>query len=110
MKILSIFLWLIVGAIILWFFAHNIEEKVNIHFFQITYQNIPLITVIFISFFIGAIVGAILLSAQLLKSRAEIRVVKKENIQLIKELDGLRNLSIDELPDSDTKIGTAPTL
>ena len=110
MKILSIFLWIIVAAVILWFFTHNIEQKVDIHFFQITYQNIHLITVIFISFFIGAIVGAILLSAQLLKSRTEIRAVKKENLQLLKELDGLRNLSIDELPEADTQIGPVPAL
>lgn len=110
MKILSIFLWIIVAAIILWFFSNNIEQKVDIHFFQVTYQNIHLITVIFVSFFIGTIVGAILLSAQLLKSRVEIRAVRKENIQLLKELDGLRNLSIDELPDADTRINPSPTL
>ena len=110
MRILSIFLWIIIGAIILWFFTHNIEQKVDIHFFQVTYTNVHLITVIFISFFIGTIVGAILLSAQLLKSRAEMRNVKKENFQLLKELDGLRNLSIDELPETDTKIGPSSTL
>jgi uncharacterized integral membrane protein len=110
MKILSIFLWIIVGAVILWFFTNNIEQKVDIHFFQITYTNIHLIIIIFISFFIGAIVGAILLSAQLLKSRSEIRSVKKENLLLLKELDGLRNLSIDELPEADTQIGPSPTL
>ncbi len=50
------------------------------------------------------IVGAILLSSQLLSVRSEIRVIRREKGKLLKELDGLRNLSIDEIPDADTKI------
>jgi len=104
MRIISIFIWIIIGAIILWFFSLNLDQYVTIHFFQTTYESINLIVVIFITFFIGTIVGAIILSAHVLSSRAEIRALKKDKQKLIKELDGLRNLSIDEIPVTDTKI------
>jgi hypothetical protein len=39
-----------------------------------------------------------------LNARAEIRNLKKDRSKLLNELDGLRNLSIDEIPDAETKI------
>jgi hypothetical protein len=52
----------------------------------------------------GTIVGAILLSSYVLNSRAEVRNLKRDRSKLMNELDGLRNLSIDEIPDAETKI------
>lgn len=104
MRIISIFVWIIIGAIILWFFSMNLDQYVTIHLFQKVYPNINLIVVIFITFFIGMIVGAILLSSQILSVRGEVRILRKEKVKLLKELDGLRNLSIDEIPEADTKI------
>ena len=108
MRILGIFVWIIIGAVLLWFFAMNLDQYVTIQFFQTTYNNVNLIIVIFITFFIGTIVGAIILSSHVMSARAEIRMLKKERSKLIDELDGLRNMSIDEIPDVDTKIGSNP--
>ncbi|MHA1988894.1 MAG: lipopolysaccharide assembly protein LapA domain-containing protein [Promethearchaeota archaeon] len=104
MRLFGIFIWIIIGAILLWFFAMNLDQYVRIHLFQTTYHNVNLIVVIFITFFIGTIVGAILLSSYVLNSRAELRNLKKDRSKLLNELDGLRNLSIDEIPDAETKI------
>lgn len=104
MRILGVFLWIIIGALVLWFFAMNLGQYVTIHLFQTTYQNVNLIVVIFITFFIGTIVGAILLSSYVLNARSEVRALRKEKTKLIRELDGLRNMSIDEIPDADTKL------
>jgi uncharacterized integral membrane protein len=106
MRLFGIFIWIIIGALLLWFFAMNLDQYVRIQLFQTTYQNVNLIVVIFITFFIGTIVGAILLSSYVLNSRAEVRNLKKERSKLVNELDGLRNLSIDEIPDAETKITT----
>jgi len=103
MRIFGIFIWIVIGAILLWFFAMNLDQYVTIQVFQTTYNDVNLIIVIFITFFIGTIVGAILLSSYVLNSRSEIRQLKKERTKLQNELDGLRNLSIDEIPDSDTR-------
>ena len=104
MRILGVFVWIIIGAIVLWFFAMNLGQYVTIHLFQATYQNVNLIVVIFITFFIGTIVGAILLSSYVLSAKSEVRALRKERSKLMRELDGLRNMSIDEIPDADTKI------
>ena len=106
MRIINLFIWIIISAIILWFFAMNLDQYVTINLFQNVYPNINLIVVIFISLFVGMIIGAIILSIQILNVRSELRAVKRENSKLLKELDGLRNLSIDEIPEADTQIST----
>jgi uncharacterized integral membrane protein len=107
MRIIGIFVWIIIGAIILWFFAMNLDQYVTIHLFQKTYEDVNLIMVIFISFFFGTVVGAILLSSYVLSSKSELRSLKKDRNKLLKELDGLRNVSIDEIPEPDTKISSS---
>ncbi len=109
MRILGVFVWIIIGAIVLWFFAMNLGQYVTIHLFQTTYQNVNLIVVIFITFFIGTIVGAIILSSYVLNAKSEVRALRKEKSKLLRELDGLRNMSIDEIPDADTKIDSEIT-
>ena len=109
MRIFGIFIWIKIGAIILWFFAMNLDQYVDIRLFQNEYPGVNLIVVIFISFFIGAIVGAILLSSQILNVKTEVRSLRRERMKLLNELDGLRNMSIDEIPDTDTKIEPGPT-
>ncbi len=104
MRVIGIFLWIIIGAMLLWFFAMNLDQYVTIQFFQATYEDVNLIVVIFITFFIGTIVGAILLSSYVMSAKAEVRILKKDRNKLLEELDGLRNMSIDEIPDVDTKI------
>jgi uncharacterized integral membrane protein len=96
--------WIVIGAILLWFFAMNLDQYVTIQVFQTSYHDVNLIVVIFVTFFVGTIVGAIILSYYVLSSRSEIRSLKRERTKLQNELDGLRNLSIDEIPDADTKI------
>ena len=106
MRLINVFIWIIIFAISLLFFVNNLGQYVDINVFQTEYKNVNLVVVIFISFFIGIVVGAIVLSIQIMNIRSELRVAKKENSKLLKELDGLRNLSIDEIPDADTKIST----
>ena len=99
MRVLGMFFWIVVGAIILWFFSMNLNEYVTIRFFYRSYPDINLILVIFVSFFIGTVIGAILLSPYVFGARTQIRSLKREKSKLLKELDGLRNMSIDEIPD-----------
>ncbi len=103
MRLIGIFLWIIFGAVILWFFTLNLNQYVTIHLFNTTFPHVNLVTVIFISLFIGIVIGALLLSTQVIKSKGEIAKIRRENKKLIKELEGLRNLSIDEIPETDTK-------
>jgi len=107
MRLIGVFVWIIIGSIILWFFAINQGQTVTIDFVKARYENVDLIMVIFISFFIGLIVGAIIISSYVVKAKSEVRVLKREQNKLLKELDGLRNMSIDELPEFNLKGETA---
>ncbi len=102
MRLIVVFIWIIVGSIILWFFAINQGQHVSIDFVKVRYENVDLIVVIFLSFFVGLIVGAIIISSFVVKSKSEVRALKREQNKLIRELDGLRNMSIDELPEAGT--------
>jgi hypothetical protein len=102
MRLIFIFIWIIVGALILWFFLVNLGQNVSIDFGKVKYENVELVEVIFLSFFVGLIVGAIIISSLVVKTKSEVRALKREQNKLIKELDGLRNMSIDELPEAGT--------
>ena len=104
MRLISIFFWIVIGAIILWFFSINLNEEVNIILYNVEYHNIKLVAVIFISVFIGVVFGALLLSSHVLKAKSETAAIRKQNKKLLKELEGLRNISIDEIPETDTQI------
>jgi uncharacterized integral membrane protein len=100
MRLIVVFIWIIVGAIILWFFAINLGQSVSIDLFEVKYENVDLVVVIFLSFVVGLMVGAIIISSFVLKAKSEVRALKREQNNLIKELDGLRNMAIDELPET----------
>ena len=104
MRIINIFVWIVLVAILVWFFSMNSSEYVTVYLFTKIYEDVNLVIVIFLTFFIGVIVGAIILSAQVLKAKSEVRTLKRDKTKLLKELDGLRNLSIDEIPEVDTTI------
>ncbi len=104
MRLISIFFWIIIGAVILWFFSINLNEEVTIILYNTEYHNVKLVAIIFISVFIGVVFGALLLSTHVLKAKSETASVKKQNKKLLKELEGLRNISIDEIPETDTRV------
>jgi len=103
MRLVGIFIWIIVGAIILWFFAINLGQYVTIDFVKVKYENVDLVVVILLSFIVGIIIGAIIMSSLVLKARSDIKTLKREQNKLNRELDGLRNMSIDELPEASSQ-------
>lgn len=104
MRLIGLFIWIVLGAIVLWFFTLNLNQYVTVHLFNLVYEDVNLVTVIFISLFIGVVIGALLVSSRIIKAKSEVAGIRRDNKKLIKELEGLRNLSIDEIPEADTKI------
>jgi len=88
----------------------NLNQHVTIYLYNHVYENVNLVIVIFISLFIGVIGGALVLSSQIVKSKSEAASIRKQNKKLHKELEGLRNLSIDEIPDTETQIKSSDAL
>jgi hypothetical protein len=64
--------------------------------------------VLLITLGLGAILGAILLSFSIIQARSELRIALKKNKQLTRELENLRNISIDEIPEETSKGSASP--
>ncbi|NOX89236.1 MAG: LapA family protein [Calditrichaeota bacterium] len=90
MRIIVTFFWIIIGAVLLWFFAENLDQHVNIYLFTRTYENVNLITVIFVSTFLGLLFGTLIMTMKLIKAKAQLSGLKKENKRLIQEIQELK--------------------
>lgn len=89
MKIILTFFWILIGGALLWFFAENLDQSVTIDVFGRTYEHINLVTVIFISTMLGLLLGAILMTWQVIKSKAGLSSAKRENKKLTKKVEEL---------------------
>ncbi len=103
MRLVGIFLTIIVMAIILWFFSLNLDQYVTVRVFNATYEGVNLVTVIFLSVLSGIVIGALMVAAQVIKAKADVISIKKQNKSLVRELESLRNISIDEIPEQEIK-------
>ncbi len=93
MRIVGIFLWIIFGGIILWFFTLNLDQTVDIDLFNRTYGDVNLVSVIFISIFFGVALGSLLILSQFLKTRGQLVQLHKEHEQLRKESEIMQKVS-----------------
>lgn len=93
MRIVGIFLWIIFGGVILWFFTINLDQTVDIDLFSWQFAGVNLVSVIFISLFFGVALGSLLLLSQFLKIRRQLALLRKEHNQLIKETEIMQKVS-----------------
>ena len=63
------------------------------------YENVPVNLVILAASAFGALLGVLLTTFSLFRQKNELRIIKKKNRQLKQELDNLRNISVEEIPD-----------
>ena len=103
MRLIGIFLTIIIMAVILWFFSLNLDQYVTVRVFNAVYENVNLVTVIFLSVLSGIVIGALMVAAQVIKAKADVISIKKQNKSLVRELESLRNISIDEIPEQEIK-------
>jgi len=106
MRIILIFVWIVFGAIVLWFFSSNLDQQVTLNVFTQQYENVNLVTVIFICFFLGTVLGALLLTTQILKSKAQLAMSRRENMKLLAELENSTNLPVEQESDPDQDINS----
>lgn len=98
MKILGNLAKILVVVLLLYVLIQNADQRIDLSLFTLFYPQIHLSIVLLITLGIGAVLGAIMLSFSLLQLRSEIRELRKKNKQLGKELENLRNISVDEIP------------
>jgi len=90
--------------------SQNSGQYVNIKILSRMYSQIDLLNVILITLTIGTVLGGVFIAFMVIQSRAEVKKLKSKNRQLLKELESLRNMSIDEIPDEGAHELPAPAI
>lgn len=99
MKIIENLAKILLVLLLLFLLIQNADQKIDLKLFTLFYPDIHLSIVLLITLGIGAILGAILLSISLIQLRSEIRLLNRKNKQLSKEIENLRNISVEEIPE-----------
>ena len=102
MKIIENIIKILLVLLLLFVLVQNSTQRVDLQIFTLFYSEINLSIVLLVTLGLGAILGAVLLSFNFIQVRSENRSLQKKNTQLTKELENLRNISIDEIPDEGT--------
>jgi len=102
MKIIENVIKILVVLLLLFVLLSHAEQHVDLKIFTLYYPEQNLAIVLLITLGLGAILGALLLGFNFIQVRSESRLLKKKIDQLTKELENLRNISIDEIPDEGT--------
>jgi len=90
--------------------SQNSGQYVNIKILSRMYSQVDLLNVILITLTIGTVLGGVFIAFMVIQSRAEVKKLKSKNRQLLKELESLRNMSIDDIPDDETHELPAPAI
>ncbi len=114
MSLLKTFFAIIIMGIVLWFLALNLGQSVQeLHLFALTVYNVPVAFVLLFSFLVGVLVGFIIPVMQVFAARNEMRKYQRKTQSLQKELDELRNVSIEEdlvqLPETSSSKESSTT-
>lgn len=99
MKIIENIIKILLVLLLLFVLIQNSGQRIDLQIFTLFYPDINLSIVLLVTLGLGAILGAVLLSFSFIQVRSENRLLQKKNVQLTKELENLRNISIDEIPD-----------
>jgi len=99
---MKIFLNLLIIAIIvvvMVVLAQNFDQNVDVDVLTYSWAGINLVFVIIITFAIGAMFGAAFMAFSAIQTKARLREVQRKNKTITVELERLRNISIEEIPD-----------
>ena len=98
--ILNLFKVLII-ILLLFILTQNANQRVDVHLLTYHFYQVNLYIVIILSLTLGAVLGAIFFAFYAVQAQSEIRKLQKRNKQLMRELENLRNLSIEDIPEED---------
>jgi uncharacterized integral membrane protein len=104
MKIILRFSSFLVFLLIAVILVQNLDFSVDLNFLDKSYTNIRLPLVLLLSGGIGILIGAFIMSLVALQYKAETHNANKKVKGLLRELDSLRNLSIEDISIDDLNI------
>ncbi|MCK5267781.1 MAG: DUF1049 domain-containing protein [Spirochaetes bacterium] len=99
MKIIENVIKILLVLLLFFVLLYQSDQYVDLRIFTLYFQDQNLSIVLLITLGLGAVLGALLLGFNFIQVRSENRLLQKKNVQLTKELENLRNISIDEIPD-----------
>lgn len=103
MWLLKNLIWLIIMVLVVGFAILNVNETVTaVNLPGRVYRMLPSNIALFAAFAIGMLTAFLLTLAHQLKTRAGVTRVQRENQDLKRELDGLRNLPLEDLTLRET--------
>ncbi len=108
MKIFLNLLKIAIFILALWILTQNSGQYVDIQIFRTSFLNVNLLVVILVTLTVGAVIGAVFMALSVIQARAEIKDLRNKNQQLLRELENLRNVSIDDIPDEEMPQLDAP--
>ena len=103
LKLLKTFISIISIFFIL-YFLHLNDAKVDVDLIYKNFISIPVSIIILGSIGFGVVLGYLLSAVSIFSAKAKIRRVENKNLILVKELNSLRNIAVDEdipLKDGD---------
>ena len=103
----------VISLIVLGFAFQNLNRQVSVVFITGMYETgpLPIWVIVYASFALGMVFWLCISVFQVLALKSQVRKMRNENTRIRKELDNLRNLSIEDeieikaLP-ADTTAGT----
>ncbi|MFZ0390381.1 MAG: LapA family protein [Calditrichia bacterium] len=101
MKILGTVIKILLLVLLIYFLLMNSNQVVELKVFTLYYPAVNLSIVLLITLGIGSILGAVMMGFTIIQMRSEIRALERRNRELTRELENLRNVSIEEIPDDD---------
>lgn len=98
MWLLKNLLWLVIMVLVVGFAILNMKETVSaIHLPGHAYSALSANVVVFTAFVLGMVAAFLLVLFQMLRVRAGMAAMRRENENLKKELNQLRNLPLEDL-------------
>ena len=95
LKLIKTFISIVFIFFIL-YFLHLNDAKVDVDLIYKSFIAIPVSIIILGSIGFGVILGYLLSAVSIFSAKAKIRKVQNKNLILVKELNSLRNIAVDE--------------
>ncbi|GAB4368960.1 MAG: hypothetical protein Kow0042_10450 [Calditrichia bacterium] len=101
MKIIGNIIKILILVLLIYVLIQNADEKLDLKLFTLYYSQVSVSIILLITLGLGAVIGAFLMGFSIIHARSEIRNLQRKNKQLTKELENLRNISVDEIPEDE---------
>lgn len=92
---------ILIFILALYVLTQNSNQTVDVKLLGNSYPAVSLLVVVLISLTAGAVLGAVFMAFAVIQGRSNLRALRARNQQLMSELENLRNISVEDIPDEN---------